>query len=170
MQYGTQVMEDSPVPSVPSVDCPTAHYLRSMLASAVAYEMPLLLPTVWMVMQALVRHGMQVLEDAPASPSVIVADCPTAHHLPSLLASTAWVPFARQAGSSPAQHANCIVHLAPAEVSYVHKAACPVHTNPDAKQCVASSSACSMPIVLCTWHQAELSAVHKAACRVFKRR
>lgn len=68
--------------------------------------------------QAVELLNVQVLEDAPASPTVIVADCPTQQHLPSLLAAPAWVPFTHtEPSSSLPQHANCIVHLAPAEVS-----------------------------------------------------
>ncbi|KAL3162089.1 hypothetical protein ABBQ38_009154 [Trebouxia sp. C0009 RCD-2024] len=78
-------------------------------------------------------HPEEVLEAAPAAPVVIIADCPTRSHLPSLLSSPAWAAFAAPStpqstttpssapdptlGSNPVQeHVNCIVHLAPPEV------------------------------------------------------
>ncbi len=68
--------------------------------------------------------GLQVLEAAPATPVVIIADCPSPAHLPALLSSSAWEPFlyhssfseAADSKSSTHQKVNCIVHLAPQQV------------------------------------------------------
>ena len=63
---------------------------------------------------------VQVLQAAPAAPVVIIADCPTANHLPSLMSSAAWATFRQPhttaSGSSKQVQANCIVHLAPPQV------------------------------------------------------
>ena len=78
-----------------------------------------------------------MLEAAPTAPVVIIADCPTISHLPSLLSAPAWTPLAAPtpststpssattAGSSAGrEHVNCIVHLTPPQVRYSSLLAC----------------------------------------------
>ena len=81
---------------------------------------------------------MQVQEPNQPGPTVIVADCPTIAYLPQLLqclpaslfsaptaeaeasASPAATTAAAEAGALPAADlVNCIIHLSPAQVSYL---------------------------------------------------
>lgn len=66
-------------------------------------------------------YYLQVTEAGRPGPVVIIADCPTPQHLPSLCSAPAWSRWQRstQTAGSTGQPARvaCIVHLAPPEVS-----------------------------------------------------
>ena len=64
---------------------------------------------------------LQVTEPGLPGPVVIIADCPSPQHLPSLCSAPAWTRWqssAQNAGSAgQLARVACIVHLAPPEVS-----------------------------------------------------
>lgn len=58
--------------------------------------------------------GVQVMEEGVPGARVIVADCPSARYLPSLLRCKDFGQLAHTAGAAGL---TCVVHLTPAEVS-----------------------------------------------------
>lgn len=81
--------------------------------------------------------GVQVMEEGVPGARVIVADCPSARYLPSLLRCK---DFGQPAQAAGAAGLTCVVHLTPAEVSLTqHCRPCTDASN-GAKQ---APSACS---------------------------